>query len=113
MKRDMNLIRLLLLDTEGEEKVDLSEFSQEQIKEHKLLIYEAGFVNAVVERSASRAIVHVDRLHWNGHEFLAAARNQTVWKKAMGKVKESGGAVTFDVLKALLVAYGKDLVGLP
>jgi hypothetical protein len=31
----------------------------------------------------------------------------------MGKVKESGGVVAFDVLKALLIAYGKDLVGSP
>jgi hypothetical protein len=31
MKRDMDLIRLLLLDVEGEEKPDLSNYSKEQL----------------------------------------------------------------------------------
>lgn len=48
MKRDFELIRLLLLELEGEESVDLSSYTPEQVNYHKALIKEAGFAEGKI-----------------------------------------------------------------
>lgn len=44
MKRDMDLIRLILLKLEGKENVnsDLAEYTKNQVNYHKALLLEAG-----------------------------------------------------------------------
>ena len=42
MKRDFDLVRLLLIELEGEEEVDLSSYTPEQVNYHKALVKEAG-----------------------------------------------------------------------
>lgn len=49
----------------------------------------------------------ISSLTWNGHEFLDNVRNDTVWAKLKRAVAEKGGAVSFDVLKALALSYAK------
>ena len=53
------------------------------------------------------------RLTWKGHEFLDAARNDTIWKKALGHIKKAGVQVTLPVLEEVLKKAAKDLLGLP
>jgi hypothetical protein len=43
-----------------------------------------------------------------GHEFLDASRNETVWKKTLKTINEKGGGLTFEVIKALLTQYTKE-----
>ena len=94
--------------------MDLSGYSNDQIEYHTYLLIDAELVKGSAKWMRDKLMdASIFCLTSEGHGFLDAARNQTVWKKAMGKVKESGGVVAFDVLKALLIAYGKDLVGLP
>lgn len=115
MKRDMDLIRLLLLDTEGEEpKPDLSAFNMPQLVYHSALLVEAGLVHGtVIESGESQpAAVETLRLTWAGHEFLDAARNETIWKKAGEKIKQSGVQVTVSVLEELLKKLLKESLGL-
>lgn len=42
-------------------------------------------------------------LTWEGHEFLDAARNNTVWRKVLQLVKDKGASVPFEVVKQLLL----------
>lgn len=42
MKRDMDLVRLLILEVEGEEEVNLSGYTDEQKLYHKYLLIDAG-----------------------------------------------------------------------
>jgi hypothetical protein len=44
---------------------------------------------------------------------LDAARNDTIWKKASDKIKQSGVQVTVTVLEELLKKLLKDSLGLP
>lgn len=44
MRRDMDLVRLLLLQVEGEEAPDLSAYTNEQQIYHKALLIDAGLV---------------------------------------------------------------------
>ena len=97
MKRDMNLIRLLLLETEGEDpKPDLSAYTEDQRIYHSALLIEAELVHGVIrtdEIGQPNGTVRL-RLTWAGHEFLDAARNDTVWQKAGERIKKSGVDVT-------------------
>jgi hypothetical protein len=55
----------------------------------------------------------ITNLTWAGHEFADAARDETRWKKAMGFVKEKGGAVTIGVLTQLLISLMRGAFGIP
>jgi len=115
MKRDMNLIRLLLMQCEGEEpKPDLSAYTEEQQVYHAALLVEAGLIKGDVledgEGEAKGAVMI--RLTWQGHEFLDAARNDAIWRKAGERIKKAGVQVTISVLEELLKKLLKEPLGL-
>jgi hypothetical protein len=116
MKRDMNLIRLLLLDTEGQDpKPDLSPYSEDQRLYRSALLIEAGLVHGEVipDGNGQPAAAVTLRLTWAGHEFLDAARNDTIWHKAGERIKKSGVDVTVPLLQELLKQLLKQSLGLP
>lgn len=116
MKRDMELIRLLLLKVEGEEpKPDLSGYTQKQQGYHLAKLIEAGLVNGEISRDNNgnaTGAVPIE-LTWDGHEFLDAARSDKVWNRALSKVKSEGVGVSIGVLKELLVQVAKGFLGIP
>jgi hypothetical protein len=116
MRRDMNLIRLLLLEYEDEEpKPDLSAYTEAELVEHSALVIEAGLVHGQVLKSSdgNPRGTAVLRLTWAGHEFLAAARNETIWKKAVEQITRAGVSVTVSVLQELLKQYLRQELGIP
>jgi hypothetical protein len=54
----------------------------------------------------------VTRLTWAGHEFLANAKNDTVWKKVIADAQEKGTSVSLSVLNSLLSAAAKKYIGI-
>jgi hypothetical protein len=44
-------------------------------------------------------------LTWDGHEFLDAIRNDTVWNKTKRVIADKGGSIPFDVLKDLALKF--------
>lgn len=121
MKRDMNLIRRIVLATadlppfknlSGLEGVPESEFVM-----HAEWLKEAGLVAATtrVGHSESEAqFAFIFRLTWAGCEFADAIRDDTLWKKAQDKVIKPGISFTFDVFKDWLkaeIAQGFPSVG--
>ena len=110
MKRDMELIRLQLMQVEGEEPgPDLSAYTEEQQVYHMALLIEAGLVDGDVTNNADGFPVTTTaiRLTWNGHEFLDAARNETSWHKTTKKIKSEGLSVGFELLKTVLIETAK------
>lgn len=118
MKRDMDLIRLVLMDAEEKDSVDLSAYSHKEIVYHKYLIIDAklahGDASRATDDEGNPEVYHawVSVPTWEGHEFLDAARSESVWKDATGKIAKTGATVSFDVLKAVLVAITKESLGL-
>ena len=117
MKRDMGLIRALLLEAEGDQTVDLSAFSKLERAYHFQLLLDAGFVEGKVRMSGMdgklRPIGYrVQRLTWSGHEFMDAARNESVWKRVTAKVTKTGATVSLAILQELLVQELRRIVGL-
>lgn len=59
---------------------------------------EAGLIEALDASASGDFDWRPTSLTWQGHEFLDAVRNDTVWRKTMALVKEKGGSVPFDVV---------------
>ena len=114
MKRDMDLIRLLLLKVEGEEQPELTGYTEDQRTYHLALLIEAGLVDGSVSFDASGFpdAVQTTKLTWEGHEFLDAARNDAIWRKALEKAKVAGATVSIAILKQLLARAAKDCLGI-
>lgn len=111
MKRDMDLIRAILIAIEDDESTAPKRFSLEDVPQDKVdyhvnLLVEAGLVRAPVTTIHFGA-PYPESLTWAGHEFLDAARNDTLWEKAKKLTLEKTGALGFEVLKEALIAVGK------
>lgn len=57
----------------------------------------------------SGAPIAVERMTWDGHEFLETVRDNQVWQKTKGYLKSVGG-VGIDVLKDVAKAVVKDQI---
>ncbi len=119
MKRDMDLVRSILLQVEANEDdprgmipLDIPGKSPMDVSYHVMLMAEAGLITAHDLSSSSGYNFIPKRLTWSGHEFLDAARNETVWNETKMTVAKKAGTVSFEVLKALLSQATLRLVGM-
>ncbi len=117
MKRDMDLCRIILFEIEKWEdkmprsrKVEVEGYEQSAISYNILLLAEAYLVKAIEVSTADELILHPSRLTWEGHEFLEAARDDTIWNQAKELLLEKGGGMVFEVLKQALIQLVKDAV---
>jgi hypothetical protein len=93
-------------------KVDGYDYAS--IVDHIVLLEEAGLlkVRKLVLETGFVQDARVQRLTWEGHEFLAAARSDSVWTKTKKFVLEQGGGIAFSVVKELLLREMRQRVGL-
>ncbi|MCW5862798.1 MAG: DUF2513 domain-containing protein [Anaerolineae bacterium] len=111
MRLNHDLIRLILLEAEDEEPVDLSPYSEEQIAYHKAQLIEAGYVKGFIHVGLGGMIgADVEDLTWAGHQFLANARNELFWKKAMRQLAKAGGSASIDIISALLAKVASSML---
>lgn len=111
MKRDMDLARQILLEVEnceeaigGRGRLELAfdGYTRAQVIYHVELLQEAGLIEAERCGHLGERIFWPTRLTWNGHEFLDEARLPSRWERAKALVLEKGGALSFEMLKAVL-----------
>lgn len=109
MKRDMDLIRLLLLQLEGDEDASKrlrSHYEEAAVVFHGALAIEAGLIHGFVSEDAEgqpEGVITI-RLTWEGYEFLESVRNETTWNKAKTTLIKSGTGWTMPILKEVLKA---------
>lgn len=114
MKRDMDLVREILLEAEAHDpdgtipELELDEWSPEMVFEHVLLLRNAGFVEAALSQETS--CIH--RITWEGYELLDSIRDATVWAKVKRSLGKVGGSASLEVVKALAIAATKEQLGL-
>lgn len=118
MKRDMDLIRKLLLTVEGQEHgfasdIEIEGYTQEEIGYHAFLLDEAGLVVAtkLTSHGSPSPCARIHRLTWQGHEFIDAARDNRIWSQAKDAIGKIGGA-SLPVWTALLTEYIKKNLGI-
>lgn len=111
MKRDMDLIREIMLAVEdgvltfGDETGG-ERFSspRDAVLGHLHLMQQAGLIE--VESQLLDGEYDLRGLTWEGHDFLDAVRDPEVWKRTKDGATKMGGW-TFGLLKDLGTAYLK------
>lgn len=120
MKRDMDLIRDILLameETDGEsdyysqEELELSEVPETAFFYHILLLDEANLIKVQDEISISSNDCYPVRLTWQGHEFLDLIKKDINWNYAK-KVMSKTGGMAFEILVKILLQYAAVQAGL-
>lgn len=118
MKRDMDVIRQLLLVVEalhpGEWEVDkhfkIDEISRSAMREYVKLLNEANYTEINVSDYVSGGYsIHSARLTWQGHDFLETIRNDTVWEETKAVVGKTGGGMVISVVKSVATKLLTDL----
>ena len=121
MKRDMDLVRSILLAIEGNETPSLGRddfyrrrfkemfpdgppWNDMQIVEHVRMMADEGLIKAsfVIGPRGFSSL----GMEWAGHEFIANARNEDAWKKA----KKMFGDVSFAIFKEKLAELVKQAI---
>ena len=109
MKRDMDLIREILLETEKMPAMEmwtavpLLGHDLKEVVAHVELAQEAGLVDARVLKGLPPD-ARVLRLTNGGHEFLEASKQKNLWEQAKGQLTSQGLPVTVATIKAVLQA---------
>lgn len=119
MKRDMDLVRKIALLIEDHPSgfapdIVIDGYTEELIGYHIHLMGEAGLLHAadVSHSECASPIAMASSLTWEGHEFVAAARNDTVWNKSKKLIQEKVGTTTIGLLIEVLKQQAKQVLGL-
>jgi hypothetical protein len=118
MKRDMDLVRGILLalearDPEESGAVHVDGYTERAVMYHSRLLMQAGLIEAIDSPVLQDAIRVIPlRLTWSGHEFLDAARSPAMWSAAKKRAGDGFASLPLDVVKALLTKTAKDAFGL-
>ena len=109
MKRDLDLIRQILLDIEGEGEdpsrrpgfasIADDGYDPEAIPYHVQLMHDAGLI---VADELVPGQWWPERITWEGHEFLDLARNDALWQRTKRDVESQAGSAPFQVVRDLL-----------
>jgi hypothetical protein len=124
MKRDMELVRKILFAIEkhphgyAPDPLEIEGFSEEQVGHHCYLMMHAGLIEGMdtTDGDSEGPTAEPRNLTWAGHDFLGAARDESVWSQVKSKVKEKGlelGSLGFGVLIEYLKQQIKETLGMP
>lgn len=117
MKRDVELIRKILMFVEGQDPnaseihdIKLDGYTADEVFDHVQLADEAGWLRGAGYSMGPAS--HAIGLTMAGHDFLDAMRSETVWNRLKNTLSEKGGGLPLEVVSALAVSYARELVGL-
>jgi len=109
MERDMELIREILLAVEESQTDPLATvplkiegYDDTKISYHVWLCVDARLVEGVDCSTMQGFSWEAQRLTWNGHEFLQAIRDETIWNKVKRKLLKPSASWTFPILMEYL-----------
>ena len=113
MKRDMDLVRKILLEIEERYvstalyNLQIEGYDVQTIANHCKIMHEAGLISACSIKYASNGIYAfgVGGLTWNGYDYLDKIRNDSVWRKTKDIITEKGLPLVFDTIKTISTAF--------
>ena len=134
MKRDMDIVRKLLLETEalesskvlqvvyfdrgtaaalgiaGREASDIGDAAELY---NASLLADARLANCDLRRySHGTGEIRIESLTWEGHEFLDSIRSEEVWRRSKSRLAESIEGVSFTVIKKIAEDIAEKMLGL-
>lgn len=112
MKRDLDLIRLLLLDFEklrlndciDPSRLELPPWSEDEIIYNCFRMRESGLIAAADLSSGSGKNILVMSLTSAGHDYLDAVRDASIWGKVKSRLALEGEAGGIEIAKALALS---------
>lgn len=121
MKRDMDLVRSLLLEIEEKHvgsgrQVDLvgdEGRSRDEVVEHLFMLAEAGFIEARDASHMQARDIVVLRMTWQGHEFLESVRDPRIWartKEGANRIGSLSLEVLVDLAKGIARAKAAEFL---
>ena len=121
MKRDMDIVRKLLLYLEGEvdykplrsSDIAIGGYSDAQIGYHLGILADGGLIDVIDTNSMDSKVFScfVKGITWQGHEFLDSVRDDGVWSHTMEKLKPLGSA-SLEIVKSVAIACITGKLGL-
>lgn len=123
MKRDMDLIRHILLETEKadagavlmETDVQPPETRLTVLARHISLLAQAGLLHAAVSDTVDdeHAPCVIQGITWQGYEFLDKIRNETIWNETKRTIGSRGLGFAVELVTAVATSLAKQQMGLP
>jgi Hypothetical protein (DUF2513) len=120
VKRNLDTIRKLLDLAEAQPAgKNLMTFSGDfentpvEVVEHIRLMIEAGLISGEAHPDPNMpggGIFVISNVTWSGHDFLNAARSDTVWNATKGRIAKAG-AWTFGLVLEILKEEAKRQIG--
>ena len=112
MKRDMDLVRTILLAVEAIPDESMGQFVNRidrvdsgVFARHVEIMLEAGLVEGHVVHAGRSIRANVNGITWDGYEFLDSIRSDTAWAKTKARIAGTVGSASFEVIKAVAVSY--------
>ncbi|UZD65584.1 DUF2513 domain-containing protein [Marinobacter sp. AN1] len=116
MKRDMGLIRQVLLAVEaGEDPDKIEGYDSDEIRYHQALVIEAGLAEGKMLDDLSNttqvpANVFIKKLTWQGHEFIDLMKQSEIWNTIQRDFKEASFGTVIKVARELAEGWAKKRV---
>lgn len=109
MKRDMDLVRLILLEIEDKYRstaiydLAIDGYDTEIVAYHCKILYEAGLISDYKAQYADNEIYvfGVGSLTWDGNDFLEKIRDDSQWKKVKETITKKGLPLVVDTIKSV------------
>ena len=107
MKRDMDLIRNILLKVEGGDfHGGVEGHNNDTTNYHKALLIDKGLIEGTPHYSNTGEkppdipdLVMIKKITWEGHDFIDGIRTDTKWAKVKGFLAEAGKDLTVETIK--------------
>lgn len=117
MKRDMDIVREVLLAIEREqtrpdvclERIELVGRSDDEVTYNVVLLEQAGLIDANISRYEGGVDYFVRGITWSGHELLDSIRDEKIWHQTKEGAKKAGG-LALDLMWGLAKEYAKDAI---
>lgn len=118
MKRDMDLVRTILLALADSDEplwstsLVTDEYSRDVIGYHFLILDEAGLIAASVKAAGDDPyyIAVASHLTWEGNDFLDAVRDESIWKRVRSTIGKITGGASFEVFKTVASSLALDAI---
>jgi hypothetical protein len=109
MKRDMDLVRLILLEIEDKYSstaiydLAVDGYDTVTVAYHCKILYEAGLISDYKAQYADNEIYvfGVGSLTWDGNDFLEKIRDDSQWKKVKETITKKGLPLVIDTIKSV------------
>lgn len=129
MKRDIDLIRELLLFYESDGATPFPSHDNGVINQHLILLIEAGLLDGNISNmgigspqiatSNDGRIIKVGekeyvcfRVTWLGHDFITTCKDDNLWKKAKSNLGSAIVGMTLEMVKEYIQIMIKERLGL-